>query len=632
MNFNLERFEYLSYSRKHAEATQELFNLLQIMEKNYSIVDSKITATVQAGMRRTPELADSNIFARIATAISILFSDPSFSFSDQLYFKFIPDHRWFGLLFSVSPLRNADHIIYSFNQNGTDLGKLTFDNKDLAKVCMLYTFESDIKLDFNTLWLANKVMAANLFMVLMTPRLLGSPSAAAKREKLLRWLPGRLEEIDNIDLLPMGVLQDVFLNCSYSGYDGKHNIKRSINTLARKKIVEWDLTDHVHITSLSDKEKPIMLVVLEWFRSDHSVYRVLSKAIHSARSKFHLIGIGIGMQSLIDETGKSVFDEFIELQTGNGLQNSLRQIKNISVERKAQVLYMPSVGMSVTTIFLANLRIAPLQITTLGHSASTFASEMDCFLIDEDFVGDKTCFSERVIMMPIDAFPFVPSISKPENLTQAPKRSNPAKVQVAVAASTMKLNPEFLMTCKQIAEHSTTPMHFHFFVGFAVGMMLRQVKQVIVDYLGECVTIYAHQSYESYLQEIAKCDLYINPFPFGNMNGVVDMMSVGLIGVCKSGREPHEHIDEGLFKRLGMPQWLVTRTNESYINAALRLINNHEERLKIREQLAGKNTTRCLFEGKPELFGETIMHLYLETTNSRVPNACISDRQTLTGI
>ncbi|MDD1610256.1 MAG: hypothetical protein LUO95_06535, partial [Methylococcaceae bacterium] len=147
-----------------------------------------------------------------------------------------------------------------------------------------------------------------------------------------------------------------------------------------------------------------MLVVLEWFYSTHSVYRVLSKAIRKARDQFYLIGLGDA--TTIDDAGRAVFDEFIPKSDSGDIPVLFHQLINIAEERDVQVLYMPSVGMTLYTMFLANFRFAPLQITTLGHSASTFAPQMDYFIIDEDFVGDEACFSEKVIKTPNDAFPF----------------------------------------------------------------------------------------------------------------------------------------------------------------------------------------------------------------------------------
>ena len=56
---------------------------------------------------------------------------------------------------------------------------------------------------------------------------------------------------------------------------------------------------------------------------------------------------------------------------------------------------------------------------------------------------------------------------------------------------------------------------------------------------------------------INNSDLFLNPFPYGNMNGIADMASVGLAGVCRTGPQVHEHIDGGLFRRMGLPEWLI---------------------------------------------------------------------------
>ncbi|MEZ2352797.1 hypothetical protein [Caballeronia sp. RCC_10] len=48
-------------------------------------------------------------------------------------------------------------------------------------------------------------------------------------------------------------------------------------------------------------------------------------------------------------------------------------------------------------------------------------------------------------------------------------------------------------------------------------------------------------------------DIFPNPFPFGNTNGIVDAFTAGLPGVCKTGREVFERIDGAMFMRAYMP-------------------------------------------------------------------------------
>lgn len=607
MNLQLEKFEYSVYTHQYKDALNELLCLLQILDTNLGIYKQNLSVNILWSIQNDPELTELNILTRTVTAISALFSDPGFGISTDDFYQLRSYHRWLGSLYAVTPFRNADHIIRSYNQNAYNTIPLQLSNDNLYKFCLLYFPDSEIEIDLDGFWNANKELAANLFLLLLSPRFLSSPEANAKFNILLRWLPEHLEEIEHLELLPFNILHDVYLNCSYSNYEDKHTIKRTINKLLRRKIESLGFQDNNAPAYLPAKGKPVMLIVLEWFGTGHSVYRVLSKAIIGLRKNFYLIGMGQNTQ--VEHEARTIFDKFIEWECPCDVSDFLAQVYSIAQENDVQVLYMPSIGMSLHTMFLSNLRIAPIQITTLGHSASTFSPQMDYFIIDEDFVGDESCFSEKVIKLPKDAFPFTPSINALDKTPQASIRKKTRVVQVAMTASTMKLNPVLLQTCRQIVEQSLTPVHFQFFIGFALGLTGLQVQQLVKQYLGNSVTVHFQHSYSDYLTLLAKCDLYINPFPFGNMNSIVDLLSVGLVGVCKTGREPHEHIDHGLFERLGMPKWLIAKTTDEYIDAALRLINNHEERLTIRAELKESASLNRLFEGRPELFGIEVKKL-----------------------
>ncbi|GJG94690.1 hypothetical protein [Cupriavidus pauculus] len=105
--------------------------------------------------------------------------------------------------------------------------------------------------------------------------------------------------------------------------------------------------------------------------------------------------------------------------------------------------------------------------------------------------------------------------------------------------------------------------------------------------------------------------MFLNPFPFGNTNPIIDTVWAGLVGICKTGREVHEHIDEGMFRRLGFPEWTITRTTEEYVTAALRLIENAEERRAMSVALAAPQAIeKLIFKGRPEILGERVQELW----------------------
>jgi predicted O-linked N-acetylglucosamine transferase (SPINDLY family) len=122
--------------------------------------------------------------------------------------------------------------------------------------------------------------------------------------------------------------------------------------------------------------------------------------------------------------------------------------------------------------------------------------------------------------------------------------------------------------------------------------------------------VYPHTPYGDYLRSINRCDMFLNPFPFGNTNGIVDTVRQGLPGVCLSGAEVHAHIDQGLFERLGLPGWLVARDVEEYVAAARRLVEDPALRVQLSQALLRTDPDRVLFEGAPEKFCEAIVRLH----------------------
>jgi hypothetical protein len=410
-----------------------------------------------------------------------------------------------------------------------------------------------------------------------------------------------------VDELPVGVLHDMYMHCSYADLPGKHDIKKPINTLIRRKLESLGIRDvERQAQAVSKDGKPVLLVVLEWFSKNHSIYRTHSQTMVAMRDKFHLIGMGY--DGRVDDAGKAVFHEFIPLK-GN-LWETARQVRDTSEERNAQMMYMPSVGMFPITMVLACLRVAPLQMMALGHPATTHGHAMDYVVVEEDYVGDEACFSEKLLKLPSDGMPYrAPAALLELQLPEKP--TSDGIVKIAVAGTTIKQNPGFLNTCAAIARESKVPVHFHFLMGQANGLIFPQVRNLVRRLMGDKATVHKHQNYGSYMKVIAGCDMFLNPFPFGNTNGIVDTVWAGLVGVCKTGREVHEHIDEGMFRRLGFPEWMVARTNDEYKASALRLIENAEERKELSTKLAGPQAIeKLIFKGRPEILGERMQALW----------------------
>lgn len=617
--FSINKFEYHCYRREHEIAGRQLLALLQRIDQHYGVM---MDVDDWAQSVEAQDIMDEHLTTRLASAITALVTDPGFTISDYGISRLANFHRWLSALFAVSPFRNADHVLRSLGTDAEAKNTLAMRSGETRKFQLFYLTDSEMRLDWDVFWQFDKISAANLAISLLATRLVASPAAHQKREMLLRWLPGRLDEIESLDQLPSGVLHDAYMHCSYADLAGKHDIKKSINTLIRRKLASLDLHDVTRLAAApalpalreanpDTGGKPVLLVVLEWFSKNHSIYRTHSQTMVAMRDKFHLIGMGY--ESRVDEAGRNVFHEFIALE-GNNVWDHVAHVRKVSEERAAQTMYMPSVGMFPSTMILANLRVAPLQMMALGHPATTHGHAIDYVVVEEDYVGDPTCFSEKLLQLPKDGMPYrAPSALLELQLAKGtlPPSASPETVRVAVAATIIKLNPGFLRTCGEIAREAGVPVEFHFLVGQASGLTYPQVRNIVRRLVGKEAVVHKHQNYDRYMKVIVDCDLFLNPFPFGNTNGIVDTVWAGLVGINKTGPEVNEHIDEGMFARLGFPKWMTARTREDYKTAALRLINNRDERLKFATELAGPQAIeKLIFEGRPQILGERIMELW----------------------
>jgi hypothetical protein len=354
-------------------------------------------------------------------------------------------------------------------------------------------------------------------------------------------------------------------------------------------------------------EKPTLMVVLEWFHSTHSIYRTHSLSMLSLKQRYHLVGVG--MKECTDEVTRAMFDEFVELSNNTPFLDNVALTRQAAERLRPQVIYYPSLGMFPYTIYTCNLRLAPVQIAALGHPATTYSATMDYVVVEEDYVGDPACFSERLIVVPRDAIPYRPPAVWPERYTPGPRHND--SVRVAVIGASMKLNAEFLETCRKIAQRATSRVEFHFIPAFAIGLSWICARDEINRVLPTAV-VHKMMPFAPYLECIANCDMFVNPFPFGNTNTIVDTISQGLPGVNRAHREVHSNIDRGLFRRLGLPEELSATSEEEMIAVAVKMIDDAVWRAQLSADITRNGLAEPLFRGQESHFCDHIVRTHQE--------------------
>ena len=605
------RFEQEVAAKNYEAACVELLDILSKIDTNFGGIEG---IEIDYPSQLNDELVQDKIkhfCTRVAVAMSELFSDPKLDISEGGAQRFFTLQRWINMIFASSPFVNADHVLQAYNRNPdkTNLSDFHLDNtrSSLIKFCIFYLPESNVNVNLDALWNLDPELCASLCFALQSPRFIGTDQAFSKRGTLLQWFPEKLATIENLNNVPSAISHDVYMHCSYDIAENKHWVKKALNQVIRRHLLKGGWTDR-DVTKLGEHNgKPVMVVLLEHFHSSHSIYRTHSTSMIAARERFHLIGVG---NEAVDAAGQAVFDEF-HLLKGDNIFSKLNELKEICEKNGAAVLYMPSIGMDLTTIFASNTRLAPVQVIALGHPATTHSDFIEYVIVEDDYVGSEKCFSEQLLRLPKDALPYVPSALAPQHVEYR-LRENPEVVNIGIASTTMKLNPYFLAALKAIRDRANVKVHFHFALGQSSGVTHPYVERFIKSYLGNDATAHPHAPYDQYLRILNNCDMMVNPFPFGNTNGIIDMVTLGLVGVCKTGAEVHEHIDEGLFKRLGLPEWLIANTVDEYVERAIRLAENHQERLELRRHIIENNGLQTLFTGDPSPMGKVLLEKFEE--------------------
>ncbi|HCM1955426.1 TPA: cobalt ABC transporter permease [Salmonella enterica subsp. salamae serovar 9,46:z4,z24:z39:z42] len=603
--FTLEQFEAAVHRDDHEPAARSLLFLLEQLDRHYGQWGEAVRAFIPG---QTPESMNVHICTRLAGAITTLFSRPDFNISDEGYVRLMGYHRWLALIFAVSPYRHGDHIIRTHNAAGAGVADpLTLNAGNLKLFCLCYFPDSQIRLQPDELWQYDRRTVVRLFLALLSGRALPTPEAHGKREQLLAWLPLHLGDIDDPDFLPTAVLHDVVMHCSYADLPDKHAIKKHINRLIATGLSKVPLSELLPFPAPPAREKPVLAIVLEWFTCQHSIYRTHSTAMRALRKHFHVVGLA--QDGATDDITRTVFDEFIGVPAQTAVPDMVARLRDLLPD----VLYYPSVGMFPLTVWLSNLRLAPLQLMALGHPATTHSDCIDGVLVEEDYLGDPACFSERVYPLPKDALPYLP----PEHTRRTLPERQPFEerrqiawpfalpVRVAVCASIMKINPGFLETLAEITRRSKTPLQFCFYMGMSQGLthdyMVQAIRAVLPD-----AEVNAHMAVQAYQEALNSCEMFVNPFPFGNTNGLVDTVRQGLPGVCMTGPEVHTRIDEGLFRRLGLSEELIATDRESYIRAVVRLVEETDWREWWQKWLIKTDVEQVLFTGRPEAFARVV--------------------------
>jgi hypothetical protein len=538
---------------------------------------------------------------RLAAAVAELFSNPDFELSEPWFYQLMTCHRWLALVFNASSFGNSDFVLDRAGLETSPEFIRQANQGQLYLLALFYGAESRHPINFTELFHRSPPIATSLAICILSSRLLATNAAHQKREILLKWAVEALAQLKKLDGLPLPILVDLWMHTSYGLDRDKHDLKKPLNKLLRIHMADRGYVDPPIAPRLGDG-KPTVFVFLEWFHKTHSIMRTHSLSMVELKEHYRLVGFG--PQGMVDKAGSALFDDFHYFEEFSGDLKFLKPIYDLVERERPVATYMPSVGMGMHSLFLINLRLAPKQIIALGHPATTHSDKIDHVLVEEDYLGDPDLFSEDVVRVPKNALPYF----KPDIKLEIGSSKQRAPVKIAVPTAVMKLNPVFLTACRRVVERTSAQVEFHFLLGGAPELLYRFAKRIISEQVPAAI-VHKTAPRAAYMNNVKACDIFANPFPFGNTNGIVDTVYCGLPGVCLIGDEVHEHIDKGMFTRMGFPEWTITYTVDEYVVALIRLVDDDALRSELSQKIVDEQWDEVLYKGDPSAFSDKFMNL-----------------------
>ena len=289
------------------------------------------------------------------------------------------------------------------------------------------------------------------------------------------------------------------------------------------------------------------------------------------------------------------------------LGDNLGSARELLEKFEFNYIVYPDIGMKLLPTLLAYSRIAPIQITTWGHSETSGIDTIDYFISSELFElqdelhEPQTHYSEKLILMKsLGTYYISPHKLFVENnekyikgLKKFKKRENYGfsnKDHLYVCLQTFyKLNTVFELCLARILEldpsgiillSNTFP--------FCKSHLERLKKNIGIEKLKR-VRWYGSLEKDEFLNLVSISDVCLDPFPFGGCNTSYDAFdyNIPVITMVGSGNFLHGRFTTGLYKQMSLDE-CIANTPDEYADLASKIGINEKLRHKINRNIEMK--------------------------------------------
>lgn len=511
-----------------------------------------------------PDAGTLHCFHAFITEFLTLFSQPDFVPSPKHAEAFIRANAAISNLAAMSPLQTTDAFL--------ELVKSQPNN--LIKVLTLYSARNKIQLDRRKFFDLDAEMASLWYLVYAGIHAGGLASAEVCEN--LRQHFAFQDDRMNVTLK----ITNSYFGSTYIDGVCDRPVKEAFNRLLQRQAAGQ------HIVNRPDPKK--IAVISRFWWPGHPVYRNYAAYVRTL-TDYHVTLFHIPVDG--KPVDRSMFADVKQL-SARGSQLDISSL----ADNDFSLIYFADVGMSPESIRLANLRIAPVQVASLGHSVSTWGAKIDYFLSGAEVeVADhpQRNYSERLVLLPGLGVVHETPQYQPSGRKRAPDN----QFVINCPWSSPKINCRMVHALRQLVQRSPKPLRFRFLVGSTLhrnGDLLPLARQLDAELAPAVVEILPGAGYEPYMALLEEGDLSLESFHFGGCNTVADSLHVGKPIVTWEGDKWYNRIGSQMLRRVGLADLIATNETE-YVEIILRLIADDAHRAAVVSRVAQSDLQSTLF-------------------------------------
>ena len=498
-------------------------------------------------------------------------SQEDFVLPEKYAVSFIDLNAVIGNVVAISDFRTTDPFIQI----------LLKQQRNYTKLLSLYSGRNRVKIDRRLLFATSPQLATQWYFCFLEMYRTGpsDPETLAHLRDHITFEDDRLVGINSFT-------HHAYFGATYIDNEKDYLVKQRINRLfqatplCQKKIEN------------KPKPKKIGIFSSMWFPRQ-SVYRSQHPFLRELAKNHELVLVHLGRAR--EDLDTEIFSEVRHY-------NASEKADDLSAfdPNDFSMAYFPDIGMSIESIILANMRIAPIQVSNYGHPVSTFGAKVDYWIGGrETEVADRARehYSERLVLIPGCAQAPVPLEYRLEYPTLGEK-----PIIINCTWSGQKINSEHLNRLKIISERVETPVKFHFFPGGAVlGNGYMPLKRAVENILGtEQTVVMPNFDFQRYMQSLEQAHFAIDAHPFGGYNTAVDLLTLRLPVVTMAGNRFYNLSTAYLLKKVGLEE-LITENEGDFLDVCCRMIDDADfrGRMQRRMKIADLDSTVLSLEHVP---------------------------------